>query len=151
MPLPRDMQSVLGRSGNVSTDGILTTAERGRRNGSPPRRRGRSKSTRTYVPFTHAGPLVVDEFRSPAYLPAVDEKVKLARCWLTDAGSSTTSVAVYRGGTLVETISWAGGANLAIVRFDLVLTGDADRLTVMTTAAGDGASGASIRFEMVPL
>jgi hypothetical protein len=100
--------------------------------------------------FTHAGPVLVDEEDSAPYEPEENQVLVAARARLAAAGESTTSVDVKVNGSVVGTVSWAAGQTLATPVFEEFLEADADLLAVRTTAAGEGASGISIRFEFTP-
>lgn len=115
------------------------------RGGDAPAARTDSIFTR----FTHSGPVSVGDDLSPAYEPAHRQTLLGARGRLADAGSSTTTVTVYKNGSSIGAISWGSGETLSVDTFDVGFSADTDLLQVMCTAAGTDAAGISIRFEFM--
>lgn len=114
--------------------------------------RGESPPARTdsiFARFTHSGPVAVSAVLSPAYEPPNRQTLLGARSRLAEAGSSTTTVTVYKNGSSIGSISWGSGETLSADTFDVGFSADTDLLQVMCTAAGTDAKGISIRFEFM--
>lgn len=114
--------------------------------------RGEAPAARTdsaYVLFSHDGPVAVAADLSNVYEPAVRLTLLGARSRLATAGSSTTTVTIYKNGSSIGTISWGSGETLSVTTFEVGFVADTDLLQVRCTTAGTDAKGISIRFKFM--
>lgn len=96
----------------------------------------------TIGPFSLATPTVL--------VSAEDEPWR--NCLLTDlvmrlqaAGTTTTTVEVYKNTTLIATLSLASGATRTSAKVSVPLVAGTDAIHVKCTAAGTGASGLVVK------
>lgn len=98
-----------------------------------------------YARFTHDGEIEETDM-SPKYEPEYTGRLVGARSHLVTVGSPPT-VTVYRNGSSIGTITWAGTESER--DFDHLFVADTDILQVQVTDAGSGALGISIRFKFI--
>lgn len=106
------------------------------------------------VPFNIHGPLVdatTDVKSPPHYLPGVGGTLDQVIASLATAGTSTTTVRIFKNGVqLATTISLASGVDKTIVDFDDWFDGDEDSIQVDLSAIGTGAVGLNVQLRFLP-
>lgn len=100
------------------------------------------------VRFTIGGEVATTELTDcPLVDFPIDVNLARVRGRLSGAGSSTTTVDVYKNGSSIATVSFGSGDTLATVTIGEPFDADDDTLAVACTAAGSGATGLSLRFD----